>query len=58
MVHDALIIASLTMSAAAFAFYMWHTRDERREFAERAKKAERIRRSMSMGGRIPRGGRY
>ena len=54
MVHTALIIGCLAIAAIAFAVYMWDTRTERREFARRIERAERIRRSMSGG--MPRGG--
>jgi hypothetical protein len=54
--HAVLIIGALVLSAIGFAYYMWDTREERHEFARRAAKAERIRRSMSGGGRLPRGG--
>jgi hypothetical protein len=56
MVHDALIIGALTMSAGGFIYYMWDTREERREFARRVARAERVRGSMMLGGRLPRGG--
>jgi Flp pilus assembly protein TadB len=55
MLHTALIIGCLAIAAIAFAVYMWDTRAERKEFAHRVERAERIRRSMS-GGRMPRGG--
>jgi Flp pilus assembly protein TadB len=55
MVHAALIVGCLAVAAIAFAIYMWDTRVERREFARRLERAERVRTSMS-GGRLPRGG--
>jgi hypothetical protein len=58
MLHEALIIGCLVLSTGGFGYYMWDTREERREFARRVAKAERIRRSMSGGGRLPRSGRY
>jgi Flp pilus assembly protein TadB len=55
MVHAALIIGCLAIAAIAFGVYMWDTREERKEFAQRVERAEQVRRSMS-GGRMPRGG--
>jgi Flp pilus assembly protein TadB len=54
MVHTVLLAVSLGVSAVAFAAYMWDTRDERREFARRVERAQRIR-EAACGGRIPRG---
>jgi len=54
VLRTALLVASLVMAAVAFAAYLWDTRDERREFARRVERAQRIR-EAACGGRIPRG---
>ena len=54
MAHTVLLIASLSISAIGLAAYLWDTRDDRREFARRVERAERIR--MTYGHRMPGGG--
>jgi Flp pilus assembly protein TadB len=54
VLHTVLLTASLATAAIAFAAYLWDTRDERREFARRVERAERIR-DAACGGRMPRG---
>jgi hypothetical protein len=51
--HTALAAGSLALTLTGFGAYMWATREERREFAQRMAQAERIRRSLQRG-RLPR----